>query len=69
MSLNTLVLAFTAAILVTPLGALSVVSPTTDPNDKARITSADLACFLKCTGNLRDLVKVLLARDSHFLRQ
>jgi hypothetical protein len=45
MSSNTVVLAFTAAILVTPLGALSVVSKTMDPTGKERITSPDLACF------------------------
>lgn len=66
---TTLVTAFTAAILVTPLGALSVVSTTLDPTDKGRITSPDLACCFKRTGGLRDLVKVLLTRDSHLLRQ
>jgi hypothetical protein len=69
MSLITVVSAFTAAILVTPLGALSVVSTTLDPTDKGRITSPDLACCFECTGGLRDLVKVLLTRDSHLLRQ
>jgi len=44
---TTLVTAFTAAILVTPLGALSVVSRTIDPSGKERITSPDLACFFR----------------------
>jgi hypothetical protein len=47
MSSITVVPAFTAAILVTPLGALSVVSRTIDPSGKERITSPDLACFFR----------------------